>query len=46
MSPSIPAMILVIDDEPSLVRALARLLRRDGYRVGTAGHGARALAQL
>jgi CheY-like chemotaxis protein len=46
MSPSIPEMILVIDDEPSLVRALARLLRRDGYRVGTAGNGARALEQL
>ena len=46
MSPSIPEMILVTDDEPSLVRALARLLRRDGYRVGTAGNGARALEQL
>jgi CheY-like chemotaxis protein len=46
MRPSIPEMILVIDDEPSLVRALARLLRRDGYRVGTAGNGARALEQL
>jgi CheY-like chemotaxis protein len=41
-----PGAILVIDDEPSLVRALARLLRRDGYIVGTAGNGVCALAQL
>jgi CheY-like chemotaxis protein len=38
--------ILVIDDEPSVVRALAGLLRRDGYLVGTASNGRHALAQL
>jgi len=36
----------VIDDEPSVVRALTGLLRRDGYRVGTASNGRHALAQL
>jgi len=38
--------ILVIDDEPSIVRALAGLLRRDGYAVCTASNGRHALAQL
>jgi CheY-like chemotaxis protein len=41
-----PGTILVIDDEPRLVRALARLLRRDGYQVATASNGRHALAQL
>jgi CheY-like chemotaxis protein len=38
--------ILVIDDEGSFVRALTRLLRRDGYHVDTAWNGWHALAQL
>jgi hypothetical protein len=38
--------ILVIDDEPSMVRALTGLLRRDGYCVDTASNGRHALAQL
>jgi CheY-like chemotaxis protein len=38
--------ILLIDDEPSFVQVLARLLRRDGYRVDTAAEGQQALAQL
>ena len=38
--------MLVIDDEPSFVRALAALLRRDGYAVDTADNGSRALSQL
>jgi len=46
MAPYPPATILVIDDEPSVVRALAGLLRRDGYRVSTASNGRHALAQL
>ena len=46
MAPHSPATILVIDDEPSVVRALAGLLRRDGYRVGTASNGHHALARL
>jgi CheY-like chemotaxis protein len=40
------AKILVIDDEPSFVRALARLLQRDGYRVETAPNGRHVLAAL
>jgi CheY-like chemotaxis protein len=36
----------VIDDEPSVLRALTTLLRRDGYVVETARNGRHALAQL
>jgi len=46
MTPHLPQTILVIDDEPSVLRALAGLLRRDGYHVGTASNGRHALAQL
>jgi len=46
MAPHLPGTILVIDDEPSVVRALTSLLRRDGYRVDTAGNGRHALTQL
>jgi CheY-like chemotaxis protein len=46
MAPHLPGTILVIDDEPSVVRAIAALLRRDGYRVATAHNGRHALAQL
>ena len=46
MAAHLPRTILVIDDEPSVVRALAGLLRRDGYLVGTASNGRHALAQL
>jgi CheY-like chemotaxis protein len=45
-SNSLSGAILVIDDEPSVVRALAGLLRRDGYAVSTASNGRHALAQL
>ena len=38
-----PRTILVIDDEPSVVRALTGLLSRDGYSVGTASNGQHAL---
>ena len=38
--------ILVIDDKPSIVRGLTRLLHHDGYRVTTASNGRDALAQL
>jgi CheY-like chemotaxis protein len=41
-----PVTILVIDDTPSMVRGLARLLRRDGHTVATAENGNRALALL
>src|SRR5215813_14985990 len=40
------ATILVIDDEPSVVSVLARLLQRDGYRVETARNGRDALVAL
>ena len=46
MAPHLSRTILVIDDEPSIVRALSGLLRRDGYVVGTARNGRYALAQL
>jgi CheY-like chemotaxis protein len=36
----------VIDDKPSIVRGLTRLLHHDGYRVATASHGRDALARL
>jgi CheY-like chemotaxis protein len=41
-----PVTVLLIDDEPSFVRALAALLRRDGYTVDTVENGERALVQL
>jgi CheY-like chemotaxis protein len=46
MAAHLPRTILVIDDEPSVVRALTGLLRRDGYLVGTASNGRHALPQL
>jgi len=46
MTAHLPETILVIDDEPSVVRALTGLLRRDGYRVDTASNGRYALVQL
>ena len=46
MAPYTSGGILVIDDEVSLVRALARLLQRDGYVVTTARNGRHALAAL
>jgi CheY-like chemotaxis protein len=41
-----PPTILVIDDEPSLLRGVAWALRREGYTVATAANGRHALAQL
>jgi EAL domain-containing protein (putative c-di-GMP-specific phosphodiesterase class I) len=38
--------ILLVDDEPNILNSLKRLLRRDGYRVLTAGSGAEALELL
>jgi CheY-like chemotaxis protein len=46
MAPQAPRKILLIDDETSFVRGLARLLHRDGYIVHTAENGQQALAQL
>jgi FOG: CheY-like receiver len=41
-----PVKLLLIDDQPSFVRGLTRLLQRDGYTVETAAHGQEALARL
>ena len=38
--------LLIIDDDPSFTRALARVLRHDGHTVDTASNGHRALAYL
>lgn len=38
--------ILVVDDEPSICKAMGRLLREEGYNVVTADSGARALEIL
>jgi CheY-like chemotaxis protein len=35
-----------VDDEPSVIRGLTRLLRRDGHTVDTASNGRTALARL
>ena len=44
--PPRPSVILIVDDEPSITKALAQLLRRDGHSVDTAANGRLALRQL
>ena len=39
-------VVLLVEDEPSVRRAAARLLERSGYLVATAGDGTEALAAL
>ena len=46
MAARMPWTILVVDDAPSIVRGLTRLLRREGYAVAAASNGCEALAQL
>lgn len=46
MNPDTPPTILLVDDEPSIIRAIQRLLRRDGYRILTADGGAQAIEIL
>ena len=41
-----PARLLLVDDEPSILSSLKRLLRPTGYRILTAESGAAALALL
>lgn len=41
-----PPTVLLVDDEPNILSALNRLLRREGYRVLTAGSADEALAIL
>ncbi|MBD5804932.1 Type II secretion system protein E [Azoarcus sp. Aa7] len=38
--------ILFVDDEPSILKALARIFRAESYEILTAGSGAEALARL
>ena len=40
-----PKTILVVDDEPGIVRALEYFLQRDGHTVETAANGCLALAK-
>ena len=46
MTPQPASTILVIDDDPSIVSALSRLLQRDGHTVETADNGQHALERL
>lgn len=39
-------VLLLVDDEPHVLSALTRALRRDGYRILRAGGGAEGLARL
>ena len=41
-----PPVILLVDDEPRILSALQRLLRREGYRILTADSGEAALSIL
>lgn len=45
-SPAAPLRVLLVDDEPLLVDALGRLLRRAGLRVTEASDGLEALQRL
>ncbi len=40
------ARILIVDDDPALVRLLTRILRGQGWEVGAAGDGGEALARV
>jgi signal transduction histidine kinase/response regulator RpfG family c-di-GMP phosphodiesterase len=44
--PLSPLAILLVDDEATIARALARLLHRDGHTVEVAANGRQALAKL
>src|SRR5689334_636876 len=46
MTTEAPRRILLVDDQPGLTRALAKLLRRDGYTVDSTANGRLALTQL
>jgi CheY-like chemotaxis protein len=46
MTPQPPVQVLVVDDNPGILRALTRLLQRDGHTVETATNGQEALALL
>ncbi|MGR9046448.1 MAG: response regulator [Gammaproteobacteria bacterium] len=42
----IESTLLLVDDEPNILHALNRSLRREGYRILTAGSGADAIRLL
>ena len=46
MAARTPRTMLVVDDEPSIVRGLTRLLRHAGYEVAAARNGCEALVHL
>jgi CheY-like chemotaxis protein len=46
MAPQTPLHVLVVDDEPGILRGLTRLLQRDGHSVESATDGHAALALL
>lgn len=46
IAPAAPRTALVVDDEPDLAAALARILAGEGYTVATAASGREALARL
>jgi CheY-like chemotaxis protein len=41
-----PSRILIVDDDVSVVRVLARVFRNNGYDVTTAAHGGQALEMM
>ncbi len=43
-TPPRPLLVLLVDDEPSMVMGLRLLLQRDGYQICTASNGREALA--
>jgi diguanylate cyclase (GGDEF)-like protein len=45
-SPADQRTLLLVDDEPGICNALARMLRRDGYRILTAASGSEGLEVL
>jgi two-component system alkaline phosphatase synthesis response regulator PhoP len=46
MTPVTPGPILVIDDEPYILRSLSYLLQREGYTVETATNGEEGLRRV
>ena len=45
-SPNMSGPILVIDDEPYILRSLSYLLQREGYHVETASNGEEGLQRV
>ena len=45
-APATPRRILIVDDEPLMIGAVARTLRREGWQVATAGGPTAALTEL